>query len=151
MVAVEKMITINRPVEEVFAYVSDLQNSPLWQKGLLEARRISEGPLGLGTQYSDVRKFKGGRNVESVIQCTAYEPDKKLVIKTISSAWPYEDTYLFESSAGSTRLTNRLELQTSGLMALAGPLITSGLRRDMETNFGVLKDLLESRGPAGSS
>ena len=49
MVAVEKMITINRPVEEVFAYVSDLQNSPLWQKGLLEARRITEGPLGLGT------------------------------------------------------------------------------------------------------
>ena len=88
--------------------------------------------------------------MESVIQCTAYEPDKKLIIKTISSAWPYEDTYLFESSAGSTRLTNRLELQTSGLMALAGPLIASGLRRDMETNFGVLKDLLESRGPAGS-
>jgi hypothetical protein len=148
MITNQMAITINRPLAEVFAYVSDLQNSPQWQKGLLEVRRISEVPLGTGAQYMDVRKFKGGRNVESVIQCTTYEPDKKIVLKTISSSWPYEDTYLFESVAGGTRLTNRLALQTSGLMAMAGPLISAGLRLDMKANFATLKDMLENQGTA---
>ena len=116
MVTSEKIITINRPIQEVFAYVSDLQNGPQWQNGLVEARRITEGPLGIGTQYTDVRKFTGGRLLESVIQCTTYEPNKKIVLKTISGSWPYEDTFLFESTGRGTRLTDRLELQTSGWM-----------------------------------
>ncbi len=51
MVTNEKIITINRPVAEVFAYVSDLPRGTEWQPGLVEVRRITEGPEGVGTQY----------------------------------------------------------------------------------------------------
>jgi hypothetical protein len=145
MVTSEKMIMIHRPVDEVFASVCDLQNSPQWQKGLVEARQITEGPVEIGTQYANVRKFTPGRNLESVFQCTTYELNKKIAFKTLSSLWPYEDIYLFESVDGGTRLVNRLELQISGWMTLAGPLIAFGLRSDMAANIRNLKDMLESR------
>ena len=144
MVTNEKIITINRPVEEVFAYVGDAQNGPKWQPGLLEVKRITEGPLGVGTQYTGVRKFMG-RRMESVIQYTTYQPNKKVVFKSISGASPLEQSFLFESIAEGTRLTARLELQTSGLMGLAEPMIASGLKREVDANFGILKDMLESR------
>jgi uncharacterized protein YndB with AHSA1/START domain len=150
MVSIEKSITIKRPVEEVFAYVSDAQNGPNWQNGLVEARQMTEGPLGVGTQFTDVRKFTGGKS-ESVIQCITYEPNKKVVFKTISGSWPLEDTFLFESITEGTRLTDRLEIQTSGLKRLVEPLIASGLRHDMDTNFGILIDLLENRALAVAS
>jgi hypothetical protein len=143
MVTNEKIITINRPIEEVFAYVGDLQNGPEWQAALVEAKRITKGPLGIGTQYTGVRKFMG-RKMESVMQYTTYEVNKKVIFKTTSGN-PFEQLFLFESTAEGTRLTARLEMQTSGLMGLAEPLIASSLRREMDENFGTLKNVLESR------
>ena len=144
MVKNEKIITINRPVKEVFAYVSDLQTGSQWQTGLLEVRRITEGPTGVGTRYTSARKFLGKR-LESGIEFTAYEPDKKLAFKSISGSSPFEESFVFESTPEGTRLTTVLELQTSGLMGLAEPLILSGVKRDMDSDFGNLKDLLENQ------
>lgn len=144
MIKTEKSIIIDRPVEEVFAYVSDLQNSPQWQNGVLEARRTTKGALGVGTQYTSVRKFMG-RRMEAVIEFVAYEPNKKIAFKSTSGTTPFEEYFLFESTAEGTRLTSVLELQTGGLMGLADPLIAGSIKRQMDANFGDLKDLLESR------
>jgi len=144
MVTNEKIITINRPVEEVFAFVSDVLNGPKWQPALVETRRITEGSLGIGTQYAGVRKFMG-RRMESVIEYTTYELNKKLVFKSISGSSPLEQSFLFEPTTEGTRITSRLDLQTSGLMGLAEPLIASGLKREVDANFRTLKDLLESK------
>jgi len=144
MVTNEKIITINRPIEEVFAYVSDAGNGPKWQSALVEVHRITEGPLAVGTQYSGMRKFMG-RNMESVIQYTTYEPNKKVVFESISGSSPLVQTFLFEPAVGGTRITARLEMETSGLMGLAKPLIASGLKREVDENFNHLKDMLESQ------
>jgi uncharacterized protein YndB with AHSA1/START domain len=145
MVTNEKIITINRPIEEVFAYVGDAGNGPKWQSALVEASRMTEGPLGVGTQFKGVRKFMG-RKMESVMQYTTYELNKKVVFTSDSGSMPFVQTFLFEPAAGGTRLTARLELQTSGLMSLAKPMIASGVKREVDENFGILKDLLENRG-----
>lgn len=144
MVTNEKIITINRPIEEVFAYVGDAGNGPKWQSALVEASRITKGSLGVGTQFKGVRKFMG-RKMESVMHYTTYEPNKKVVFRSDSGSMPFVQTFLFEPAAGGTRLTARLELQTSGLMSLAKPMIASGVKREVDENFDVLKDLLESR------
>jgi uncharacterized membrane protein len=144
MVTNEKIITINRPVEEVFACVSDLQNGPKWQKGLVEALPITTGPLGVGTQYTGVRKFMG-RRVESIIQFTTYEPNKKIVFESISGSMPMVTSFRFESTVEGTRLSTIIELQPAGFMSLAEPMIASGLRREMDNNFSMLKDMLESQ------
>ena len=39
----EVVTVIERPVEEVFAVVQDVTKTPLWEPGLLEVRRTSEG------------------------------------------------------------------------------------------------------------
>ena len=39
----EVVTVIGRPVEEVFAVVQDVTKAPLWNPGLLEVRRTSEG------------------------------------------------------------------------------------------------------------
>ena len=144
MVTNEKIITINRPVEEVFAYVSDAQNGPRWQSELVEARRLTDGSLGVGTQYAGVRKFMG-RKVESIMEYITYEPNKKIVFKSISGSSPFVQTYLFESSGAGTQLTTRLDLETSGLMGLAEPLIASGVKREVDASFAALKEILETR------
>jgi len=144
MITNEMIITVKRPIKEVFAFVSDLQTGIQWQNGLLEVKRTNPGPLGIGAQFSSVRKFIG-RKVESDVEFVAYEPDQKIAFKSISGDTPFEQTFLFESMPEGTRLTSRIELQTTGLMGMAEPLVASGLKRETAANINALKALLESR------
>jgi hypothetical protein len=57
----EVVTVIERPAEEVFAVVQDVTKTPLWEPGLLEARRTSEGPLGVGARMIYVGTFLGRR------------------------------------------------------------------------------------------
>ena len=144
MVKNELNILIRRPIEEVFTYVSNLQNGPQWQTGLFEVRPLTQGSLGIGSQFASVRKFLG-RKLEGVVEIVVYEPNKKMAMKSPSGSVPFEQSFLFEPTAEGTRLSTEIELHTSGLMGLAEPMIAGSLKREMETAFGDLKDLLENQ------
>jgi uncharacterized membrane protein len=143
MITNVKSTMINRPIEQVFAYVSDFQNNPQWQNALLETRRLTEGPLGVGTEFTGVRKFMG-RKMESVLQFTTYEPNKEIVYKSVSGQ-PFEGSFLFEATGECTKLTSVLKLQTGGLLGLAEPLIAANVERESEANYSDLKALLENQ------
>lgn len=143
-------IVIQRPVVEVFAFLSDLTNAPQWQAGLLESRNLTQGSLGVGSKFSSVRKFLG-RKVEGLVEITEYEPNSKFVIKSASGTAPFEETYLFEPTSNGTKVSTVFELHTSGLMGLAEPMIVGSLKREMDADFGDLKDLLETRIPENTA
>jgi len=144
MVKNEMSIIINRPIEEVFSYVSDLQNGPQWQNGLFEVRSLTQGSLGSGSQFTSTRKFLG-RKLEAVVEVVAYEPNRKVSVKSDSGSVPFEESFLFEPTTEGTRLTTVIELHTTGFMGLAAPMIKGSLKREMESDFGDLKDLLEQQ------
>jgi uncharacterized protein YndB with AHSA1/START domain len=144
MIKAERSIVINRPVDEVFAYVGDQTNTPQWQVGLAEVRPMTDGPPGVGTRYAFVRKFMG-RRMEATNEYVAYEPGRRIAFKTTSGPVALEASYLFESAAGGTKLTSRIEMQPAGLLRLVEPLMARNLRQGMKVSFVQLKDLLESR------
>jgi uncharacterized protein YndB with AHSA1/START domain len=51
----ENTVMIARPIEDVFAFLSDLENIPKWNYAIVETRKVSEGPVGVGTVYHQVR------------------------------------------------------------------------------------------------
>jgi uncharacterized protein YndB with AHSA1/START domain len=144
MIRAEQTTIIDRPIEDVFRYVGDQTNTPNWQAGLLEVRRTSDGPLGVGTTHTFVRSFMR-RRMEADNIYVAYVPNELISFKTTSGPVRLEASYVFESTVEGTRLTSRIEMDASGFMGLAEPLIAAGLKREMKAAFPVLKDLLESR------
>ncbi len=48
---IEGEIIIHRPVEEVFDFVADERNEPRYNRRMLHAEKISEGPVGPGTRF----------------------------------------------------------------------------------------------------
>jgi uncharacterized membrane protein len=144
MIREEGNVVIQRPVEEVFAYVSDLTHSAEWQAGLVEVRRLTEGPLGVGTRYAFVRQFMG-RKMEASNEFVAYEPNTTVRFRIPSGPMPGHGTYLFEATPDGTKVTSRVELQPRGLSRLAAPLIGASLRREIAAGLPVLKELLEGQ------
>jgi uncharacterized protein YndB with AHSA1/START domain len=143
MIKVEVSTVIARPIEEVFAFVTDHRNDMRWQDGLLETTVTPNGPAGVGTRIHEVRKWMG-RRIESTGIITEYIPNLKSARKTLDGPTEVEGYVAFEPGEGGTKVTQHMEMKPGGFMALAEPLVSSGLRRAMEKNFGDLKDLLES-------
>ena len=59
MAAFENTVTITRPVEEVFTYLADAENLPQWNYAIEQTRKISPGPVGVGTVYRQTRTLPG--------------------------------------------------------------------------------------------
>jgi uncharacterized protein YndB with AHSA1/START domain len=48
----ELSIVINRPIEEVFGFLTNLENDAKWRREQVDAKKTSEGPVGIGTRVS---------------------------------------------------------------------------------------------------
>ncbi len=144
MTKLDTSVVINRPIEEVFAFATDLEKMTQWMSELVEAKQTSEGPVGVGTTFSAVASPLG-RRVESTQEVVAYQLNSKYAIKSASGPVASEDGYTFESVAGGTKVTRVAEAEMSGFFRLAEPLVVRMMRRQFETNFANLKDLLEAQ------
>ena len=96
MIKVEHRIVINRPVEEVFAFHDNPDNQSKWESGIVEYEQTSEGPIGVGSTFREVRTVMG-RRLESTTEITEHEPNKKFAIMTTSGPIPLKGTVTFES------------------------------------------------------
>jgi len=144
MARFEASVVINRPVEEVFAYMTDVGNWPLWHSGMLEAEQTSEGPVGVGTTCRGVNQFLG-RRMEWASEITEYEPNRKMKQKLISGPMSIEQSLTFEPVEGGTGLTLAGEGEFGGLFRLAEPIVIRTGQRQMEGSLATLKDILEAQ------
>jgi uncharacterized protein YndB with AHSA1/START domain len=44
-------VVIRRPPREVFRFLADLESIPKWNYAIIETRKTSQGPVGVGTTY----------------------------------------------------------------------------------------------------
>lgn len=142
MMKIEHNIVIDRPIEEVFAYVTRPENTPKWQSGMLESRQTSEGAMGVGTIFTEVREMMG-RAMDQTMEVTAYEPNKKWSFKSIKATVPHEAHLTFESVSGGTRIGLISLGRPKGLLKLATPIISRQLKKEFVADFDNLKRILE--------
>lgn len=142
MAKVDTSAVINRPVEQVFAFVTNLENNKKWQAGLVETVLLEEGPLRLGTRLKDVRQFLGQR-IESIAEVTEYKPNREFGFRVASGPIPFHGQMSFEAAEGSTRITFVGEGEPGGLFKLLEPIVVSAFQKRIEENYARLKSILE--------
>jgi uncharacterized membrane protein len=147
MTRIERSIVIGRPVDEVFEFTHDLTRNPLWQTTLVELEVLTDGPMRTGTRWQEARRFLGKR-IETVLELTEYEPNTRSAVKMVSGPVPLTGTYTFEPVDGATRFTVTGELDAHGFFKLAEPVFARITGRELESNLGHLKDLLEAGEPS---
>jgi len=92
-------IIINKPVQELFAFTINPNNTSKWIDGIKE-EQINERSVKVGTIYKNTNNGKDW-NVYQVIE---FERDKLFTLKKRESS--YRVSYIYESlSASQTKLT----------------------------------------------
>jgi len=145
MIKIERTITIHRPVEEVFAYLSEVEHGPRYISGQREARKTSSGPMGIGTTFATSGKFLRGR---TACEVTEYEPNRRFAWKATSGA-PVATTWDFQPSGPSTRTTFTRVADAHGLFRLPQSLLQELANGRVDQDLATLKELLAvTRTPA---
>jgi ribosome-associated toxin RatA of RatAB toxin-antitoxin module len=133
---------IGRPVEEVFAVVRDVTKTPVWNPGLSQVRRTSEGPLGVGATMVYTGTFLG-RRYESPVTCTAFADNKQFATATTGGPFYLEVDQTVEPAGAGTKLTIHCRGESRGFFKVAEPLVVRLTKRQVETAGENLKALLE--------
>ena len=137
-------LVIHRPIQTVFNFVSNYQNSPRWVSGTMKHQKITPGPIGVGTVIHTTGHAAGLR-VEATRIVTAYEPPVKYAFSSDYRQIPFTMTFFFEPMQSGTRLTVMVEGESAGLFKAATPLILRSLRRQVEGDLRRLKSVLEEQ------
>src|SRR5262245_51596810 len=113
--------TINRPLEEVFYYVTNSENDPEWWLGVRESKRISEVKRGVGTRYHQVVAFLG-RKFDNYFEVTEYEEPRRMKWKGGETMFPFEAEIFFDPVESGTRVRIEADLAVPRAFRLIEPI-----------------------------
>ncbi len=142
MIRIDESTVIARPCEEVFAFVSDQTNAVQWQSGIVDIRRLTDGPPGVGTRHAFTRTLMG-RRMTGENEYVEFEPGKRVAFRTTSGPGLLA-SYSVEPTPAGTRLTATIDLDVSGIMSVAEPLVARALKRDVKANLARLRAILDA-------
>lgn len=138
----EKIVYINRPLEEVFEFSTNPVNDPKWRDSAVSGEKTSDGPIGVGSTFRSVDKLIG-REIESTVEVTVWDPPNKYGVKALGGPMPFEMIQTLESKEGGTQLTLSGQAEIGGFFKLAEGLVGKQLEKQMEKDLNGLKKYME--------
>jgi hypothetical protein len=132
-------ITIDRPVEEVFDFVSDECNEPRYNPQMLSVEKLSPGPIGSRTQFRV--HMKSGAPM--LLEFTTFERPVRLGSHTSFSGVTIDGELTFEGRGDSTLMYWDWSITPSGALKILTPFIVWMGRRQETRIWSGLKRCLE--------
>lgn len=142
MAIIETSVQIAKPVEAVFAFLTNLENQKLLQPSI-KSIGLS-GPLTVGTRYT-VKTDVMGREFSSENEIVALETNRQFSVKTLASApaSPVTTSYLLESSGVGTKLTTQMDTVITGGFPGVEDMVKGQLRTTLDTLNATIKKVIE--------
>jgi uncharacterized membrane protein len=136
-------IEINRPPEEVFAYIDDLARHKEWQDGIVSAKVNTDGPTKVGTTVTETR-LVGKREMTQTWEVTEHDPPHTFAFRGIDGPVRVVGKGSVEAAGeGRSRVSISLDFEGHGLGKLMLPLARSQARKQVPKDQERLKAQLE--------
>jgi hypothetical protein len=133
---------IERPVQQVFDFVSTPENDFQWQYGTLATARLSKGNSLMGTFFRSIGHLMGRRNL-GTFEVTEFEPNEKYSFKSLSGPLHSSTSYILENVSGRTRINRFIQASASDFFHITEKLIWKTMKTQLEEDVARLKTLLE--------
>lgn len=123
-----RTVTVDRPVERVFDFLSDFTTTTEWDPGTIRTtREVGEG--GVGTRYRNVSQFMG-RQTELTYVVEEVSPQRRFRLRGENRSVVAHDTMTFTpTDTGGTTVTYRAQFDLKGLAKLSAPFLAPAFKR----------------------
>jgi hypothetical protein len=138
---------INLDPATTFSLFSDIESSGAYSKPVIERRKLTDGPTGIGTKYLAVDQWPGKR-VEFTVELTAFEEPARLAARwsePMAGGWEAR----FQPEGAGTRLSFTASMEPGGIMRFLSPVMRPWAQRQTRDFLRSFKAWAEARA-AGS-
>jgi carbon monoxide dehydrogenase subunit G len=135
-------VVINRPADEVWAFLTDFFNSPRARPGALALRRTSPGPLGIGSVIQG-RQMILGFETRLTMTVTELDPPRRAVATLASRPVRGAIRMTLEPIAEGTKVERTTDLEFHPALRLFSPILGFIYRRQDRAASRNWKRLIE--------
>jgi uncharacterized protein YndB with AHSA1/START domain len=143
MIGFETDVRINRPIDEVFAYVSDPLNFPRWNSAVRAVHKTSPGENDVASEYLVERELPTGPAVNE-LQILVSERPREFAIRAIAGPTPFLYRYRLASENGETVMKLDAQVELPGAAAFLPHLARRVVKKGVDDNFETLRQILEA-------
>jgi uncharacterized protein YndB with AHSA1/START domain len=150
--AMQSVIEISRPVESVYGFFLDLEQSIVSTDPTVESVvKTTPGPLGAGTVFK-IRQPVMGKVREQTMRVIAAEPNRRIDFEAAFGPVRPQLSLTFEPTTGGTRVTLRGHSRPVGPFKLVGFQMDRIGQRNWNRRLSLMKAVLEAEdnSPVGS-
>ena len=138
-------VIINRPLDDVWAVISDPTQMPKWRKVLKKVEMLTDEPYGLGSRGRDTERMMG-RDQVTTWEVTEYEEKKRISLRAIEGPFPFEGSMTVAEAEGGTSFSFNAKFGFKGIFVLLGPFMRPWIKGQIKGDLNGLKTLVESGG-----
>ena len=138
--------TINRPIDQVFAFLADGTNDRKFSPRVQEIKQLTDGPPGVGTVYSSTVKDAGVKTSRE-FKLSEFDPPTKIrwTELTKNAITVPDGGYDLEPAGdGATRMTILNTFEGHGFGKVILPFALRGAKKDADAFAGRIKDAVEA-------
>jgi uncharacterized membrane protein len=139
-------VLISRPLDDVFAFVSDVRNRPQWDDSVKSEELTSPEPIQVGTTVR-TRLRSMGREYQYTWEIVEHEPPNQMKVKSTSGPFPTTLSFQFDGQDSGTRVKASVTGRPAGFMRVLQPFIARTTQQNLDRGYGRLKRLLETGSP----
>lgn len=143
-------VLIERPVEDVFAYLADFENVPRWNYAIARTTKVTPGPPRVGSEYEQLRSIPR----PGTERFTVVAMERPALLEVEGQLGPFGARLRYEFlgvGPSRTLLVNQASLSLPGALSLLSPLLARQVGNAVATNLKMLRGLLEASQPAQST
>lgn len=140
-VRAQTSITVERPIEDVFAVLSDVEKTAMWHPSTVEERWIDADGPAIGARRVAVARTLGFRS-ENVAVVTAYEPFGRLGLASVDSPVPFAIEISLEPQGSATNVEWLVEMRAR--RPWMGKLALRAFVRQLDRGLETFRRMMES-------
>lgn len=137
-----KEIDVASPLAEAFAYVADFSNAAEWDPGVVEASKLTQGPVREGTGFDVVALFRGKRRRFDYV-VSAFDENRRVVLSGDGERARSVDEITFTEAGPKTRIVYVADIHLKGVLRLAEPLLEPTMNKMGDAALAGLKSVLD--------
>ena len=142
--SVVQTVRVTRPIEDVFAFVSNPLFFPQWHSAVQTVHDISGESDGPGSTYSMQRQLPSGP-AENQLEVFSRAHPTNFGIRTTSGPTPFLYRYRFAAHNGETVVQLDAQVELDGVATRLPQLARRGVKKGVNDNLATLKVVLEKR------
>jgi uncharacterized protein YndB with AHSA1/START domain len=134
---------IDRPPDQVFAFMMDFSRAPRWRSQVRNIDVITPPPLAVGSQLRITMDVRGTPR-EAISDVWAYDPPHRVGLRNTASRVTGTFEYTLDPAAAGTRVRFTCDVRPHGIMWLLLPSLIRSSRSRYRDQLETLKREIEA-------